>query len=54
MVINEKVSKINIFCCFLGYIFSLKFAGTVFVGTVLAVSIILSHLITESSIILAE
>ena len=49
MVINKKASKIYKFCVLQVIFFSLEFVGTVFVS-----SLISSHLITESSIILAE
>ena len=39
MVISKKLSKIYIFFCFIGYLFSLIFSGNVFVGRVFVVSL---------------
>ena len=39
MVISKKLSKIYIFFCFTGYLFSLIFKGKVFVGRVFVVSL---------------
>ena len=39
MVISKKLSKIYIFFCFTGYLFSLIFSGKVFVGRVFVVSL---------------
>ena len=49
MVINKRVSKIYKFLVLLVMFTSLKFSGTVFVT-----SIVSSHIIAESSIILAK
>ena len=39
MVIIKKLSKIYIFFCFTGYLFSLIFKGKVFVGRVFVVAL---------------
>ena len=49
MVINKKASKIQKFFVLQATFFSLQFVGIFFVS-----SIILSHVITESSVILAK
>ena len=51
MVFNTMVGKTEIFY-FAGYLFLLKFIEIAFIGTVFAISIISSHLTTESPTII--
>ena len=54
MIINKKLSKIKNFSFLQSNFILIKIVGIVFVGTVFATSIILSHMTNESSITLSK